>query len=49
MPIDVNVSAENRDDAVQAAVYEAIQNDIDNDLYAATVDGDDWDDEDWED
>jgi uncharacterized protein YegL len=48
MPIDVNVTAENRDDAMEAAVHEAIQNDIDNDLYATSAD-DDWDDEDWED
>jgi len=45
MPIDVSTSAENRDDAVQAMVHEAIQNDIDNDLYASGAD----DDDDWED
>jgi uncharacterized protein YegL len=45
MPIDVNIAAENRDDAVQAAVHQAIQNDIDNDLFASITD----DDEDWED
>ena len=48
MPIDVNVTAENRDDAVEAMVHEAIQDEIDhvtdNDLFAAAVDDDDWED-----
>ena len=44
MPIDVNVAAENRDDAVQAAVHEAIRDEEDNDWFSADVD----DDEEWE-
>ena len=45
MPIDVNIAAESRDDALQAAVHQAIQDDIDNGLFSSVTD----DDEDWED
>ena len=47
MPIDINVTAENRDNAVEEAVHETIKeaiDEIDNELFSTATD----DDEDWE-
>ena len=45
MPIDVNVATEDRDDAMEAAVHQAIHDDLDNTLFATMSD----DEEEWED